>query len=163
MNNHKIVFYEDPEHMKIKRFNRFQKNLMIAYEVGSTFEDFDQRTLKVIELLKKKMQNDAVKEFQNMRQAVFNAYQEYSPKSYALALTVKSIDGIEYTDISTEGLDLVLEKLDEIGYTQGNLEEDLSRVKKKFMIRLKLTSRSILKRMMNLTLILRLKTALKRK
>lgn len=130
----RIEFYSNPEELPVKRFQRFNKYFMIDIEVGETFEDYDQRTYKVVALLRKKMVDDAVKELENRRQAVFNAFEEYSPKNYALAIMVKSIDGINYTGkkyLTEEGLDEILEKLNEIGYTRKELDKDLSEVKKK--------------------------------
>ena len=132
--SNRIEFYSNPEELPIKRFQRFNKYLMIDVEVGETFADYDQRTHKVVALLRKKMVDDAVRELENRRQAVFNAFEQYSPKHYALALMVKSIDGVDYTDkkyLGEEGLDEILDKLNAIGYTRKELDNDLSEVKKK--------------------------------
>lgn len=130
----KIVFYQSPEEMTIKRFQRFQKFLMIDNEVGSTFEDFDQRTHKSVEFLRKKMYDEAIKELENRRQSAWNSYTNYSPKNNALALLVKSINGKDYTDkfyMTDEGMEEIIDKLDQIGYCKRQADEDLDSVKKK--------------------------------
>lgn len=152
----RVEFYTNPEDLPIKRFQRFNKYFMIAIEVGETFEDYDQRTHKVVSLLRKKMVDDAVKELENRRQAVYNAFENYSPKHYALALMVKSIDGVDYTDkryLTEEGLDEVLEKLNDIGYTRKQLGIDLIEVKKKSLTSWKCIFQSILNRTKKTTLI----------
>ncbi|AHK11384.1 tail assembly chaperone [Flavobacterium sp. phage 1/32] len=129
--NKEIIFYDSPENLPIKRFQRFNKYVLIDVEVGQSFEDYDQRTHKAVAFLRKDMKEEAIKELENRRQMVYNAFEEYSPKHYALALMVKSINGQVFTDITEKGLEEVLIKLDEIGYTQKELELDLSEVKKK--------------------------------
>jgi len=161
--SNKIEFYQSPEDLPIKRFQRFNKYVLIDVEVGQTFEDYDQRTHKAVAFLRKDMKEEAIRELENRRQMVFNAFEEYSPKHYALALMVKSINGVSYSDITEEGLNQVLAKLDEIGYTQKELELDLSEVKKKFMTFWKCITPNILKRMTKKILILFSKIDLKRK
>jgi hypothetical protein len=147
--SNKIEFYQSPEELPVKRYQRFQKFVMIDSEVGSTFQDFDERSLKVIELLRKKMIGDAVKELENKRQAAFNAYEEYSPKHFALALMVKSINGVDYTGkyyLTEEGLNEIIDKLEEIGYSEKQLVNDLDVVKKKLPEFWKFITQSILVR-----------------
>ncbi|AHK11383.1 tail assembly chaperone [Flavobacterium sp. phage 1/32] len=156
--NKEIIFYDSPENLPIKRFQRFNKYVLIDVEVGQSFEDYDQRTHKAVAFLRKDMKEEAIKELENRRQMVYNAFEEYSPKHYALALMVKSINGQVFTDITEKGLEEVLIKLDEIGYTQKELELDLSEVKKKFTTFWKCITQSILKPMKKKILILFSKT-----
>lgn len=149
-----IEFYDNPESLNIKRFQRFNKFVLIDIEVGQTFEDYDQRTHKAVALLRKDMKEEAIRELENRRQMVFNAFEEYSPKHYAFALMVKSINGRVFTDISEKGLDEVLKILDDLGYSQKELNLDLSEVKKKSTTFWKCTTRSILKAMKKKILIL---------
>lgn len=155
----KIEFYTNPEELPIRRFQKFNKNMMIDVEVGTTFEDYDERTFKVVAFLRKGMVDDAVKELENRRQTVFNAFEEYSPKHYALALMVKSIDGIECKDMSEEGLDLILDKLNNSGYSEKQLNEDLAKVKKKSTTFSKCTFQNTFNQMMTRILISFLKTS----
>lgn len=143
--SNKIEFYTTPEDLPMKRYQRFKKFEMIGSEVGSTFEDFDERTMKVIAFFNKKMYGDAIKELENRRQAAFNAYTEYNPEHYALALMVKSINGVDYTDkyyMTEEGMEEVLTKLEEIGYSKRQATNDLNVIKKKFPTRWKCITQS---------------------
>lgn len=128
---HEVKFFDTAENMTMKRYQRFNKYLMIDNEVGSDFSSFDQRLNKSIKLLKKGMQAEAIKELGNFRQMVFNSFMEYSPKNLALALLVESIDGEKCKDISGGGLNYVLEKLEEIGLTKALANEIVEEVKKK--------------------------------
>ena len=126
-----IASFAPSEKMTMKRYQRFNKFLMVDNEVGSDFADFNTRISKVIQFLKKGMRTDAVKELDNFRQMVYNSFMEYSPKGYALALLVHKIDGVEYTDITAGGLKKVLEKLEEAGVTQEEAIKKVREVKKK--------------------------------
>lgn len=128
---HKIEIYNSAEDMPIKRYQRFNKMLMIDNEVGSSFQDFDARSLKAIEYLKKGLMNEAIQELENRRQMVYNAFMEYSPKGRALAILIHSIDGEVYKDFSADSLDRVLDKLDKIGFSHTQSEETVAEVKKK--------------------------------
>lgn len=149
----RVEFYNSPEELPIKRFQKFNKNVMIDVEVGNSFQDYEERTFKTVAFLRKGMLEDAIKELENRRQAVFNAFEEYSPKHYALALMVKSIDGEPCEDMSEEGLNLILEKLDKINYSEKELNEDLAKVKKKSTIFSKCTFPATLKTTIKKTLI----------
>lgn len=147
-----IEFYESAEDLPIRRFQRFNKLLMIDTEVGNTFDDYDIRTQKTIEFLNKQMYAEAIKELQNRRQMVYHAFEEYSPKHFALAIMVKSIDGKPFTDMSEKGLSEVLELLNESGYTEKQLGNDISDVKKKSLSNWSNISRNILRAMRRKTI-----------
>lgn len=131
INGHRIQLYNNAESLPMKRYQRFNKFLMLDNEVGSDFADFNKRSIKAIEFLKKDMKDQAVLEMENRRQMVYNAYMHYSPRDRALAILVHSIDDKVYTDYSKDGLDEVIDKLDEIGFTRGQVTETVTQVKKK--------------------------------
>lgn len=147
-----IEFYDNAENLPIRRFQKFNKYLMIDIEVGTTFEDYDNRTYKAIELLNKQMYSDAVKELTNRRQMVYQAFEEYSPKHYALALMVKSINGVPCTGMSETELDKIIDMLQEAGYTEKELCDDLADVKKKSTTNWKCIFQRILKPMTRKTI-----------
>lgn len=128
---HKIELFDSAEALPIKRFNKLNKYIMIGSEVGSSFEDYDQRTVKALAFLQKGMVQEAIQELNNRRQAVFNAFNEYDPKNRAFAVLVKKIDNVEYNDISSSGLDKVLENLDNIGLSAYKSFSIMSQLKKK--------------------------------
>lgn len=131
VNGHKVEIFDTSEKMTMKRYQRFNKFLMIDNEVGNDFNDFNARIAKVVAYLKKGMQSEAVGELENWRQMVYNAFTEYSPKGMALALLVHSIDGEIYNDITGSGLQKVLDKLEQIGFTEEQATNTVADVKKK--------------------------------
>lgn len=128
---HKVEIYDTAERMTMKRYQRFNKFIMIDNEVGSEFKEFNSKLAKAIKFFKKGMKNEGVAELENWRQMVYNAFTEYSPKGMALALLVYKIDGKEYNDITSGGLQKVIDKLEEIGFTQETATNTVSEVKKK--------------------------------
>ena len=126
-----VEFFDTAEKMTMKRYNRFNKYIMVDNEVGSDFAAFNKRLSKAIQFLTKKMTTEAVKELGNFRQMVYNAFMEYSPKGMALALLVHKIDGEEQKDITASGLNKVLDRLEELGITQEFVNSEVLEVKKK--------------------------------
>jgi hypothetical protein len=129
--NNTVEFYSSSVDLPILRFQAFQKHMMISNEVGSTFEDYDMRTVKTYEFLSKGMAKEALIELNNRRQMVYNAFNENSPRGTALALLVKSIDGELMHDYSEMGISKILKRLDEIGFTAEMMYKTTSEVKKK--------------------------------
>lgn len=126
-----VEFFDSPDEMPMRRYQRFNKFVMIDNEVGSNFEDYNRRTMKGIELLKKNLVTEAIQEFSNRRQMVFNSFEGYSPKGRALAILVHSIDGDVFNDYSKGSLDKIEDKLNEIGFSYKLTEETVREVKKK--------------------------------
>ena len=132
-----VVYYETPQDLPIRRYQKFNKYLMIASEVGETIADYDKRMGRAIVYLKNGDTANAAKELQNARQGVFNALEEYTPTGLALACMVKSVNGKQYNDLTNEGLNSVLDALNEQGYTRGEMLSSIERLKKKLKASLK--------------------------
>lgn len=128
---HTVELYDSMHSLEIQRFQRFNKYQMTAIEIGSNFEDYDRRTAKVYQFLKKGMTAEAIQELNNRRQAVFNAFNEYTPTGKALAILVRKIDDRVYTDYSSSALDEILKRLDDIGFTYEMTINSVNEVKKK--------------------------------
>ena len=126
-----VVYYETPQDLPIRRYQKFNKYLMIASEVGETIADYDKRMGRAIVYLKNNDTANAAKELQNCRQGVFNALEEYTPTGLALACMVKSINGKQCDDLTNEGLNSVLDALSKQGYTRAHLVANIERLKKK--------------------------------
>ncbi len=131
INGHIVVTFNDPEELPMRRYQRFNKFLMIANEVGSTFEDFNQRDAKAYAFLKNGLFPEAMQELKNRSQCVYNAFMEYSPKGRAMAILVHSIDDKIYTGHSSSTIDEILDKLEEIGLSYKQSNEIVNEAKKK--------------------------------
>ena len=105
--------------------------MMIDMQVGENIADYDNRQVRALGYLAAQDIKSAIIELTNQRQTLHHALENYSPCGMALAVTVYSIDGVVYTNYQEDGLNLILDKLDEIGYTKNQLDGTLEEVKKK--------------------------------
>jgi len=128
---HEVIFYDSAETMPYRRYHKFNKYFMLSSEVGSSLNDYDKRMQRAISYLNSDNLNAASLELSNQRQCVYNAIQEYSPKGLALAVTIYSINGVVCENYQDDDLEKILDKLDEIGFSQLMAEKALSHVKKK--------------------------------
>lgn len=128
---HQIKFYDSIRQLPMRQYQKFNKYMMIACEVGDSVQDYDQRTDRAIRYLNAGDTKSASIELENRRQNVHHAMNEYSPKSQALAIMVYSIDDKVYSDFNDETLDSVIDELDKIGFTIEMLNETIKTVKKK--------------------------------
>jgi hypothetical protein len=126
-----IELYDGIQSLPIKRFQKFNKYLMMSIDIGNSFEDYDSKLRKARQFVASEMYSDALQELENQRQTVMNSYNEFFPTGFAFAVLVKKIGEKEYNDISPTGLQLVIDKLDEIGYEVGEVFKKASEVKKK--------------------------------
>lgn len=128
---HEIEFYSSIHTLPILRYQKFIKYQMIASDVGSDFTDYDRRTEKALAFLAKGMTNEAILELNNRRQAVYNAYNEFTPTGKTLAVLVKRIDDTQYTEFAPDDLDRIVIHLNNIGFDITTTLEKLQEVKKK--------------------------------
>lgn len=127
----KIEYFESIETCPFKRWQKFNKYLALASEVGESPIDMYKRIDRASGYVGAGNTEAAIKELSNLKLTIHNAMREYSPKGIALACMVKSIDGVECNDITTNGLEETLNKLSDAGVSISDVEEDNSRLKKK--------------------------------
>ena len=128
VNKHKVEIYDSIDELPIKRFQKFNKYMLIDSGIGSDMQD----VLSHIDRAKIYIKSNpamAATELDNMRQSIYLLVDELSPKHMAFAALVHKIDGEEMNDISDAGLKRVLEILSEA--KKGWLDGVLNSVKKK--------------------------------
>ena len=128
---HTVTFYDSDKVLGPRRWNDFNKHIMVSSGVGSSIEDFDKRQSKSIAYLNDKDYESAGIELINQRQCFWNALQGYDPMGMAAAVMVYSIDGVVYEDYTEEGLNLILDKLEAVGFTKQQLDVTVKMLKKK--------------------------------
>jgi len=143
---HIIKIYDDIQLLPILRYQKFNKFVMMSNEIGNTFDDYDQRTAKTLQLLKTGMVDESIQEILNRRQTVFNAYNEYSPTNYALGCMIYQIDDTKYHTTKENTIETILQHLDRIGFNYKQSLETLTNVKKKSNFNWKNIFRIILKK-----------------
>jgi len=142
----KIEYYDSAETCPFKRYQKFNKFLALDGEVGSTPQDIFKRIDRALGYNKGGDQDGVIRELSNLKMTMTNIINEYTPKGTALALMVKSIDGVACTDISTEGLEAVIQRLSDGGMSFEEVENKTVEIKKKSRKSLRYILKSVLVR-----------------
>lgn len=111
---HEIEFYDTIDEMPIVRFHKYQKFLLVDAGIGSDIAAFDQRIEKAKRFMMAGKQEQAQREFENLRQCVYMIQTETSPKHLAFAALVSKVDGVACEDLSDDALRALHEKLKDI-------------------------------------------------
>ncbi len=104
-----VLLYDSIEELSILRFHAYNKALLIDAGIGSDINDWDTHIEKVIRFIRGNKPDLAEKELNNVRQNVYFIQTDMSPRYLAFCALVKSIDGIEYNDMTSDGLQNVLQ------------------------------------------------------
>lgn len=126
---HTIEMYDAIDEMPIVRFHKYQKFLLLDAGIGSDIAAFDQRTEKIRRFLMAGKPEQAQKELENLRQAVFFMQNGINPRHRAFAALVAKVDGKECGDVSDDALEAVTRMLEDA--PAGELTARLEAVKKK--------------------------------
>ena len=125
----KIELFDSIEDLPILRFHKFNKMLLVDAGVGSDLADFDRHIERAIIYASGDTPKMVVKELKNLRQNVYLIQSEVSPRCMAFAALVKSIDGVEYNDMSDDGLQKVINIIGNVSHNK--MTGYLNSVKKK--------------------------------
>ena len=126
---HTVEMYDTIEELPIVRFHKYQKLLLIDAGIGADINAFDQRIEKTRRFLMDGKTDKAQQELENLRQSVFLIQSGINPKHRAFAALVAKLDGVEYNDVSDDGLAKLSETLNNA--PENELTAQLEAVKKK--------------------------------
>lgn len=146
---HTIEVFDSIDELGILRFHKFNKYQMQANEVGSDFADYEARTEQTYKFLQKKMFKEAIKELNNRRLTVFNAYNNNPIRGKAFAVMIKQIDDKRYNGTGQDEIKEILNHLERIGLSYIKSMEILIDVKKNSKPNYKSILRKISKIMTN--------------
>lgn len=127
----KIEYFESIETAPFKRWQKFNKFLNKKAETGDEPNDIFKRVDRIIGYAGANNIDAVVKEAVNLKMAYHQMMSEVSLDGLAHAVMVKSIDGVECKDITTEGLEKVLQQLSDAGLTKNEISEKNESIKKK--------------------------------
>ena len=128
VNGHKVEIFDSIDELNIRRFQKYNKYMLIDSGVGSDLQDIIDHIEKAKIYIKANPQLAYV-ELDNMKQAMYLATEEISPKYMAFAVLVNKIDDVPADDLTDEGLKRVLDALSDVKKTWIDRVIDL--VKKK--------------------------------
>ena len=142
INRHTVKLHDSIETMPITTFHRFNLYAAIDSGIGGTIEDVDRRLLRARQFIKHNQQDNAIKELDNMRQAMAFVIEHSNPEFLSFAALVCSIDGKKVQVNNEEDAKEVLRRLNKKGLTVGTIRQVLSDVKKNLTMRWRSTSRN---------------------
>ena len=128
INGHTVEIYDSIDELPIRRYQKYNKLLLVDSGVGSDLSDMLGHIDRV-KVYVKRDPNLAIAELDNMRQGIYLVSKGMSPKYMAFAALVARIDGEVTDDLSDTGLERVLERLKDV--KRSWLEEVFESVKKK--------------------------------
>ena len=131
MENHKIEYYDSSVTMPIERYQKFNKYMLFSGQVGSDASDIMTRIQRAKGYNNNGDADGVARELSNLTLLLNSIEQEFNSSFTAGALTVKSIDGEVYGDISLGGLTDTIKKLSSIGVTASDLQTKTLEIKKK--------------------------------
>lgn len=111
INGHVVKIYDSIEELPIINFQKYNKFMLIDSVIGSDIADIDVSILKVLKYIQQGDIDMAVKQLDNMRNAMHLVVQEISPKYLAFTALLAEIDGKPITDVSDSNLRSILEVL----------------------------------------------------
>lgn len=127
---HKVRIYESAEDMPVVRWNKMNKLMMLDSGIGSDMMALEAKVTRIQRLVESGNTEDASVELDNMKSAFRIMNAGVNPRSMAFAVLVHDVDGELCDDMSDEGLNGVIAKLDEL--TQREARSVTGMVKKKF-------------------------------
>ena len=113
LNKKKVVLYDNIEDLPITRFHKYNKYILVDMGVGADLSSVDNHIERAMRFMKSNTTH-ALQELETLRQCMFLINSEISPKYYAFAVLVKSIDGVEQTDLSDDGVKHILKSLGDV-------------------------------------------------
>lgn len=128
-NNLDLEVYDSIESLPMARFHKYNKMILIDAGVGTDLADFDNHIQKAMIYASQKKSEEAIQELENLRANVLMIQQDVSPRHLAFCALVKTINGEEQTDLSTEGLKRMLERFSDV--PQNDITSTIEEVKKK--------------------------------
>ena len=129
LGGHTVEIYDAIDTLPMLRFHAYNKMLLIDAGVGSDLADFDNHIEKTKRYCIGKKPEMAIQELENMRQNVYFIQSGVSPRHLAFCALGKSVDGEPKNDLSTDGLQKILDLFAEV--PQNELTAQLEAVKKK--------------------------------
>ena len=129
LGKHKVTLYDSIDELPIKRFHVYNRMLLVDAGIGSDIADFDNHIERAIRYHNNGDKENFAKEFENLRQNVYLILNQQNTEHLSFACLVTQVDDTACNDLSTDGLQKVLEMLGDV--SKGSMTEVISSVKKK--------------------------------
>ena len=127
-----IEMYDTISDLPIDRFNMYNKFMLVMAGVGADLTNADNHIERAMRFNASGDTENANKELENLRQCLYLTEKQINPKHLAFAVLIKSINGVERTNITDAGLQRTLEQINTI--SESRLTKILNAVKKKLIL-----------------------------
>ena len=109
-----VEFYDSIDEINICRFHKYNKFLLLDAHIGSNLQDVNNHISRIQGFLNQEKLESAHKELDNLRQNIFMINEELSPKHLAFTALIKSVNGVEVTNISDTNLKEIQDDLNKV-------------------------------------------------
>lgn len=124
-----IEYYDAIEDLPIKRYHKYNKMLLVDAGIGGDLFDADGHIERAIRFAYTKDTESVAKELANLRNNLRMMQTEITPRFRAFAALVTKVDGVEYNDVSDDGIAAIVEALQDVSVHE--VTATLEAVKKK--------------------------------
>lgn len=108
-----VEIYDAIDELPIRRFHKFNKYMLVDSGIGSDLNDIDQHIYKISKFIDMNDSNNAKLQLENLRQSLFMISQENNVRHMSFVTLIKSIDGVEVTDLSDENIKRLFDMFNE--------------------------------------------------
>lgn len=127
--SHVVEYYDAIEDLPIRRYHKFNKMLLVDVGIGGDLLDADGHIERASRFMQVGQVKEAKTELENLRGNLYMIQSEVSPKFRAFAALIVSVDGVLFDDFSDDGVERVLNMLQDTHVSQ--VTATLEAVKKK--------------------------------
>lgn len=111
---HRLELYDSVDEMPMVRYHKFTQYLVLGCGLGKDAEELATRVAGIRRLVADGETGKADVELLNMQQALQFAMDCVDPRGLAFAALVRTLDGEEQTDVTSDGLQRLSERLEKI-------------------------------------------------
>lgn len=100
----KVEMWDSIDELPIRRFHKFNKYMLVDSGIGSDLNDIDTHIYKVMKFIEMDDKDNARLQLENMRQSLYMISQENNIRHLSFITLIKSLDGVDVTDLSDENI-----------------------------------------------------------
>lgn len=131
INSVPVRMYSSDREMPMRRYNIFQKLLLIEAGIGSDMNAVNRRFEKLHSYQAAGMQAEAMREAENLHYSIHAVLNSIDYKTATFACLIAQIGDDKCEDITEEGLARTSERLLSLGVTVADIDDSVEEVKKK--------------------------------
>ncbi len=129
---HRVQYFDgDITELPAKRFQKFNKFILLETGIGSDMQDVDNH-IERLRIYMTKDPDKAAIELENMRQNLYLILKEITPKHLAFCTLIYKLDGKPTDDLTDDGIRELFEKINHLPASW--FQRMFETIKKKWML-----------------------------